>query len=627
MSSSLVCWLSFSVLLLIAKNSESCFATQTPQQPIVTSTVAPAEPACSPDTLVLGQGDNQNPEVAIDVTHSAVTTTAGTSSMTITCSGATDFNVQMELNGAFTPAENDQDPLPQTVTINAQCNTADMKWNYVTVINGETFTEPLDSVTCLQVQNLPGEGPDPEPVACDPALITYGVGDDQTPEVAIDVTHSAVTTTAGVSSMTITCSGADDFNVQMDLNGAFTPVENNLDPPPQTVTINAQCNTADMIWNYVTMVNGQPSTQALDSVTCQQVQNLPGEGPDPEPVPCDPALITYGVGDDQTPEVAIDVTHSAVTTTAGVSSMTITCSGADDFNVQMDLNGAFTPVENNLDPPPQTVTINAQCNTADMIWNYVTMVNGQPSTQALDSVTCQQVQNLPGEGPDPEPVPCDPALITYGVGDDQTPEVAIDVTHSAVTTTAGVSSMTITCSGADDFNVQMDLNGAFTPVENNLDPPPQTVTINAQCNTADMIWNYVTMVNGQPSTQALDTVTCQQVENRKCNPEAVMLGVGDANQPQTMVDVTYSDFMSTPIAGTADSTSTMKISCSAIDGYTVLMQLNAQTIPLEGQFEPQEVTITVTCNSADMTWTYTADAGTGPVTIDVNSVRCLHNQR
>lgn len=85
--------------------------------------------------------------------------------------------------------------------------------------------------------------------------------------------------------------------------------------------------------------------------------------------------------------------------------------------------------------------------------------------------------------------------------------------------------------------------------------------------------------------------------------------------------------MSTPIAGTADSTSTMKISCSAIDGYTVLMQLNAQTIPLEGQFEPQEVTITVTCNSADMTWTYTADAGTGPVTIDVNSVRCLHNQR
>lgn len=107
-----------------------------------------------------------------------------------------------------------------------------------------------------------------------------------------------------------------------------------------------------------------------------------------------------------------------------------------------------------------------------------------------------------------------------------------------------VSTMKITCSGIAGYNVQMELDGNTTPLENAGNPPPQTVTINAVCNSADMIWKYVSNVGGVPTSLDITTVTCAQIPNRverQCSPTAVTLGIGDGLTPQRFIDVTYSE--------------------------------------------------------------------------------------
>lgn len=73
------------------------------------------------------------------------------STMQISCTAIAGYNAYMIFDVFNQPAENQG--FPQSVTVNAQCNSADMIWYYVLVLNGVTYTRVINSITCQQAPN------------------------------------------------------------------------------------------------------------------------------------------------------------------------------------------------------------------------------------------------------------------------------------------------------------------------------------------------------------------------------------------------------------------------------------------------------------------------------------------
>lgn len=105
--------------------------------------------------------------------------------MKITCSAIAGYIAAMALNNGLLEA-NENGALPQTITITAECSSVDSVWNYVTVLQGETYRIPMTGLTtCSQIPNQ-----NPTIRTCSSTAVTYGMGDNQQPEVQIDVTQT-----------------------------------------------------------------------------------------------------------------------------------------------------------------------------------------------------------------------------------------------------------------------------------------------------------------------------------------------------------------------------------------------------------------------------------------------------
>ncbi|CAO4379083.1 unnamed protein product [Caenorhabditis nigoni] len=133
----------------------------------------------------------------------------------------------------------------------------------------------------------------------------------------------------------------------------------------------------------------------------------------------------------------------------------------------------------------------------------------------------------------------------------------------------------------------------------------------------------------EPSTTTIaPTTTTTEIVLNICFPEQIHYVPGDNTDPQGNVEVTYREFTSTQIPGTLDSISTLKISCSGIDGFIVNMEFNENGQARENLDEVQRISINVTCDSREMVWKYTAPTPTGGVfEHTVTSVECLQVPR
>ncbi|EGT45204.1 hypothetical protein CAEBREN_04529 [Caenorhabditis brenneri] len=109
---------------------------------------------------------------------------------------------------------------------------------------------------------------------CAPSTLSLGVGDNMQPQEDIDVTFSNYvstqigTTRETINTMQVSCTAIDGYNAFMTMDDGFTPPEN-IDKP-QTVTVNFSCNSANMVWNYVTTFQGQDIVLPFTSVMCNQ---------------------------------------------------------------------------------------------------------------------------------------------------------------------------------------------------------------------------------------------------------------------------------------------------------------------------------------------------------------------
>uniref|UniRef100_A0A1I7UVH9 C6 domain-containing protein n=2 Tax=Caenorhabditis tropicalis TaxID=1561998 RepID=A0A1I7UVH9_9PELO len=126
-----------------------------------------------------------------------------------------------------------------------------------------------------------------------------------------------------------------------------------------------------------------------------------------------------------------------------------------------------------------------------------------------------------------------------------------------------------------------------------------------------------------PSSSTVSPSSSTVTPLNVCSPELITYGVGDGGNPEFLVDVTYSGLTSTQIGNTQETTSTLTVSCAAIDGYNVYMMFNVgQGGPQENMNFPQNIDITLTCDSRAEVWVYSAVVGGETFTRDVMSVRC-----
>ncbi|CAO4379090.1 unnamed protein product [Caenorhabditis nigoni] len=136
-----------------------------------------------------------------------------------------------------------------------------------------------------------------------------------------------------------------------------------------------------------------------------------------------------------------------------------------------------------------------------------------------------------------------------------------------------------------------------------------------------------TVVPPTSSSTAVPTSSSTAVPARQC--PIPPLGTGDNNDPQQMIDVTYSGLTYTPIAGTQDTTASMSVSCTAIDGYVAYMSFPPNRQPQEngqGADAPQTVTVTATCSSVDEVWYYNTILPDGNLyTEAITSITCTQS--
>ncbi|CAP28471.1 LOW QUALITY PROTEIN: Protein CBG08532, partial [Caenorhabditis briggsae] len=426
--------------------------------------------------------------------------------------------------------------------------------------------------------------------------------------------------------MTVSCSAITGYNVYMQFNGGEGGPLDNQDLPHE-IDITVTCDSADQVWNYVVTLNGITYTRPITSVTCAElattttVLNA-----------CSPTLIALDRGDNNNPQINVEVTYSGYSYTAisgsseTMSTMIIRCSAINNYNVfmQFNVNEGGPLVEQFL---PQTIAVNVTCNSANQVWIYAAEVSGVIHTRDIRSVACQQAPNA-----------CSPTTIMYGEGDNESPQLNVDVTNFGLTSTqiAGtqdsISTMKISCMAIDGYYVNMEFN-ENGQVKENLDSI-QNITVEVTCDSRTMEWIYSSVLdNGDVYTHTVTSAECLQIEEtpplRTCSASTITYGMGDTNNPQQQVDVTNFGLTFTPIAGTMDTTASMSVSCTAIDGYVAYMTFPPNRQPLEngqGADAPQTVTITATCSSVDEVWYYNTILPDGnPYTEAITSVTCTQS--
>ncbi|KAF1754632.1 hypothetical protein GCK72_021195 [Caenorhabditis remanei] len=171
------------------------------------------------------------------------------------------------------------------------------------------------------------------------------------------------------------------------------------------------------------------------------------------------------------------------------------------------------------------------------------------------------------------------------------------------------------------------VSGIFYPVEACLaTSPSQAVTVTSTETPTTSATASSTTASTTSSTTSASTTSATTTEAppvlRTCSPTAITYGAGDNLNPQLSIKVDYTGLTSTQIGDTADTTSTMTVTCSAIDGYSAYMLLDGNTPPAENQGNPQTVSITAVCSSVDMIWNYVVEVNGQTFTRAFTSVNC-----
>ncbi|EGT45212.1 hypothetical protein CAEBREN_29079 [Caenorhabditis brenneri] len=163
------------------------------------------------------------------------------------------------------------------------------------------------------------------------------------------------------------------------------------------------------------------------------------------------------------------------------------------------------------------------------------------------------------------------------------------------------------------------LSAEFVIVESCIATSPTTGAVSTAAPVTDE------PVTDEPVTD--EPVTDEPVTEdplRRCAPTAINFGTGDDKTPQVDIDVTYSNYVSTQVGDTLETTNTMQISCTATGGLFANMIFDNGIVPVEAEVIPRPTTVTVNagCSSVDMVWNYVVTFNGQLLEIPFTGVEC-----
>ncbi|CAI79195.1 C6 domain-containing protein [Caenorhabditis elegans] len=215
-------------------------------------------------------------------------------------------------------------------------------------------------------------------------------------------------------------------------------------------------------------------------------------------------------------------------------------------------------------------------------------------------------------------------IATSPTADPTTTTTEATTTTEITTTTEEVTTTTepVTTTTTPTTTSTTSTTTTTTPTTTTTTTPTTTTsTTSTTTTTTPTTTTSTTTTTTTTTTTATPTTTTTTMP--PCNPNAVSLGMGDANNPQIFIDVTYNNYLSTTDPVTGIVTSTMTVTCSALNGYNTYMLFNGgQGGPADNQNLPQTISITLVCTSDTMVWNYEVTINGVTYTRAVSSVTC-----
>ncbi|CAB3396683.1 unnamed protein product [Caenorhabditis bovis] len=136
--------ISLFVCLILCGPLFACTATSG-ASPIATTTDVPM--TCTANQIIFGSRNDH----FIDVYYKDyVVDSDGNASMTVGCMADANHNTYMIFNDGLGGPTDNQD-FPQTIEITLSC--VDQVWNYVVVVDGVSYSQPITQIDCQQSPN------------------------------------------------------------------------------------------------------------------------------------------------------------------------------------------------------------------------------------------------------------------------------------------------------------------------------------------------------------------------------------------------------------------------------------------------------------------------------------------
>ncbi|CAO4379085.1 unnamed protein product [Caenorhabditis nigoni] len=248
-------------------------STTTTEPP--TTTTVPTTTTTEPSTTTT-EPSTTTTEPSTTTTEPSTTTTMSSTTTTEPCITTTEPSTTTTEPSTTTTEPSTTTTEPSTTTTEPSITTTEP--STTTTVPSTTTTEP--STTTTEPSTTTTELPTTTTVlnACSPELVDLDTGDNNNPQIDVEVTYSGYSFTPisgsgeTMSTMIIRCSAINNYNVFMQFNvNEGGPLE--AQGFPQTIAVNVTCNSADQVWIYAAEVSGVVHTRDVRSVACQQAPN------------------------------------------------------------------------------------------------------------------------------------------------------------------------------------------------------------------------------------------------------------------------------------------------------------------------------------------------------------------
>ena len=581
---------------------------------ITDNDAAPTTVTLTADPDTVAEGDVKT-SVTVTATLGGTTTSSTATAVTVSVGGGTatapaDYAVveaftitipagQQSATGTFdfTPVDDSVDEPNETVEVTGVASGFTVTGDEITITDDDAA---LSAITLTADPDMVAEGADKTEIT-----VTATLGGSTTRSVATVV---AVSVGGGTASSPADYAVVEAFTItipagQQSATGTFdfTPVDDSVDEPAETVDVMGKAGTLSVTGDVVTITDDDATPTAITlTADPDTVAESAGETE---------ITVTATLGGTTTSSTATEVTVSVgggtATETAdyaAVKAFTITIpAGASEAEGTFD----FTPVDDKIDEPAETVDVTGKAGTLSVTGDVVTITDDDATPTAIT-------------------LTADPDTVAEGAGKT---EVTVTATLGGTTTSSTATEVTVSVGGGTanspaDYTAvtpftitipagQQSATGTFdfTPVDDSVDEPAETVEVTGKAGTLTVTGDEITITDNDaaPTTITLtaDPDTVAEGDGKTSVTVTAMLGGSTTRSVATEVTVSVG-------GGTATETADY----AAVKAFTITIPAGASEAEGTFDFTPVDDKIDEPAETVDVT----GKAGTLSVTGDVVTI-------